>query len=166
MAEFKFNCPNCNAEFTVDESLVGRRAECSECKNELCIPSPSEKTTLVLEANKQQAHEIFCGKCGKAILSNSQFCGNCGNPILKDEGQKAVQRPVYTAQHFTNEATSTEWYQNPTVVTLFLFFFSPIGLFLMWKYSVFSKSLRILSTIVFGTILIFSIFVFIRQLVN
>ena len=38
--------------------------------------------------------------------------------------------------------TEKKWYQKPGAVVLFLLLFFPIGLILMWKHSVWTKSIR------------------------
>ncbi len=42
MAEFKFNCPKCNAEFNASDSLIGNLANCSQCKARLRKPASSQ----------------------------------------------------------------------------------------------------------------------------
>jgi succinate dehydrogenase hydrophobic anchor subunit len=38
--------------------------------------------------------------------------------------------------------TEKKWYQKPTAVVLLLIFFFPVGLYLMWKHEVWSKTAR------------------------
>ena len=43
-----------------------------------------------------------------------------------------------------------KWHQKPTAVVLFLIFFFPVGLYLMWKNSMWNKTTRVLISIFFG----------------
>lgn len=47
-----------------------------------------------------------------------------------------------------------KWYQKPTAVVLFLIFFFPVGLILMWKHNVWSKTARWIVTGVFALAII------------
>lgn len=38
--------------------------------------------------------------------------------------------------------TEKKWYQKPTAVVLLLIFFFPVGIYLMWKHDVWSKTTR------------------------
>lgn len=46
--------------------------------------------------------------------------------------------------------TTLKWYQKPTAVILFLIFFFPVGLYLMWKNEMWSKTARWIVTGVFA----------------
>tara|TARA_B100001250_G_scaffold275655_1_gene238132 strand:- start:3064 stop:3552 length:489 start_codon:yes stop_codon:yes gene_type:complete len=41
-----------------------------------------------------------------------------------------------------------KWYQKPTTVVLLLIFFFPVGLYLMWKYEIWSKTARWVVTVI------------------
>lgn len=47
------------------------------------------------------------------------------------------------------------WYQKPTTIVLFLIFFFPIGLYLMWSNNLWTKQIRLTISIVIALILIF-----------
>ena len=49
------------------------------------------------------------------------------------------------------------WNEKPTNVILLLIFFFPIGIYFMWKNGVFSKSIRIILSFIFGLILLNSV---------
>lgn len=51
-------------------------------------------------------------------------------------------------------STEKKWYQKPTAVILLLLFVFPIGLFLMWKHQVWSKTTR---WIISGVCILFAI---------
>jgi hypothetical protein len=46
--------------------------------------------------------------------------------------------------------TEKKWYQKPTAVVLLLIFFFPVGLYLMWKHEVWSKTARWIISAVFA----------------
>lgn len=50
-----------------------------------------------------------------------------------------------------------KWYGKSITVILFLIFFFPIGLFLMWKYSTWDISAKVTITVIWGVILIIGI---------
>jgi len=50
--------------------------------------------------------------------------------------------------------TEKKWYQKPFAVVLFLIFFFPVGLFLMWKHEVWSKTTRWIISAVFALAII------------
>lgn len=47
-----------------------------------------------------------------------------------------------------------KWYQKPTAVVFCLIFFFPVGLFLMWKHEVWSKTSRIVVSVFFGLLVL------------
>ena len=50
--------------------------------------------------------------------------------------------------------TTQKWYQKPVTVILFLIFFFPVGLYLMWKYDLWSKTTRIVVSVFFGLLVL------------
>ena len=40
--EFKIECPWCNQHYSVDESLVGQKVECSVCEKEFVVRKPND----------------------------------------------------------------------------------------------------------------------------
>lgn len=47
-----------------------------------------------------------------------------------------------------------KWYQKPVAVVLFLIFFFPVGLYLMWKFDLWSKTTRVLVSVFFGLLVL------------
>lgn len=47
-----------------------------------------------------------------------------------------------------------KWYQKPLTGVLFLIFFFPIGLFLMWKYDLWSQTTRVIVSVFFGLLIL------------
>lgn len=50
--------------------------------------------------------------------------------------------------------TTQKWYQKPVTVILFLIFFFPVGLYLMWKNGLWSKTARIVVSVFFGLLIL------------
>ena len=50
-----------------------------------------------------------------------------------------------------------KWYQKPVAVVLFLIFFFPVGLYLMWKNELWSKKARVVVTVFFGLLILGSL---------
>lgn len=46
--------------------------------------------------------------------------------------------------------TGKIWYQTPTAIVLFLIFFFPVGIYLMWKHNAWSKTTRLIVSAVFA----------------
>ena len=73
MSDIKFNCPKCNGEFTVDSSLIGRLAECSQCKTRIRIPNskvPNDQPTIVSNSPKPQTTES--SNLGKSTIQTTK----------------------------------------------------------------------------------------------
>lgn len=47
-----------------------------------------------------------------------------------------------------------KWYQKQVTVVLFLIFFFPVGLFLMWKYSLWSQTTRVVVSVFFSLLIL------------
>ena len=83
---------------------------------------------------------MFCPKCGDKL--DDAFggkCARCGN--APSETAKPDDRP---------------WYRKPGGITLLLILFWPVGLPLMWISKVYSPSVRIVVTTVFGALTLFA----------
>ena len=50
--------------------------------------------------------------------------------------------------------TTQKWYQKPVTVILFLIFFFPVGLYLMWKNELWSKTTRVVVSVFFGLLVL------------
>lgn len=47
-----------------------------------------------------------------------------------------------------------KWYQKPVTAVLFLIFFFPVGLYLMWKNNLWSKTTRVIVSVFFGLLVV------------
>ncbi|MDK2771264.1 MAG: hypothetical protein KYX68_03395 [Flavobacterium sp.] len=47
-----------------------------------------------------------------------------------------------------------KWHQKPVTAVLFLIFFFPVGLYLMWKNNLWSKTARIIVSVFFGLLVV------------
>ena len=52
-----------------------------------------------------------------------------------------------------NNDESLKWHQKPIATIIFLIFFFPVGLYLMWRNELWSKNTRIVISIIFGLLL-------------
>jgi|LakMenE01Jun11ns_1017448.scaffolds.fasta_scaffold9753712_2 hypothetical protein len=50
--------------------------------------------------------------------------------------------------------TEKKWYQKPVTVVFFLIFFFPVGLYLMWKNELWSKTSRVIVSVFFGLLIL------------
>ena len=53
-----FNCPNCGAQFEVDDELLGARVACSGCGTHFIAPSASQSLTTVASASETIASPL------------------------------------------------------------------------------------------------------------
>ena len=58
MADMKFHCPHCEQTLIIDEQYAGQICECPDCKRELCIPLPKNKS-IVLSCQINTWQEIL-----------------------------------------------------------------------------------------------------------
>ena len=91
MAEFKFNCPQCNQKIEADESLRGQVAVCPTCGKGIVVPSGKGKSQIVyLPSMKTEKHTPVA--TGMAIKDQTvpkhstpqgYVCTHCGENVLK-----------------------------------------------------------------------------------
>jgi len=68
-------------------------------------------------------------------------------------GLKIKINKSYTNKNM-EEKDNLKWYQKKSTIILFLIFFFPIGLYQMWKNQIWTKTTRIVISIIFGLLLI------------
>lgn len=84
-----------------------------------------------------------CDECG-APIENGR-CTNCGKKFVNQEPSGEVN-PV--PKRDSSVAVEEKFYQTRWFCVLMIFFFFPVGLFLMWKYKKFNKVTRIVVTVI------------------
>lgn len=90
----------------------------------------------------------FCTNCGKELGENAKFCSKCGKPTGDN-----IQNPPINLEH--NEGKiEKKWYQTPKGICLWLVIFSPVGIYLMWKYADLKKKWKITVTILWIVLII------------
>lgn len=72
---------------------------------------------------------MFCKNCGKEVKDGVGFCGFCGAPISATAPQQKSN-------------PTKKWYQKTPIIILLIFAFFPLGLYLMWKYTDWSKAIK------------------------
>lgn len=66
--------------------------------------------------------------------------------FVKVRSKSKSMTPIVTEQAINSDL---KWHQKPISVILFLIFFFPVGIYLMWKNSIWTKNARIIISIVF-----------------
>jgi predicted RNA-binding Zn-ribbon protein involved in translation (DUF1610 family) len=91
---FKFPCPKCGKRLKATEEMVGRRAQCPDCKAIMEVPAPVYDVEAVPEplppvetgyslqpeapAPVAEERRQPCPKCGEMILERAVKCRYCG----------------------------------------------------------------------------------------
>lgn len=66
--EFKIECPWCNQHYSVDESLIGQKVECSVCEKEFTVRKPNDldieipvlqETTAVIAEPQPSSYQLY-----------------------------------------------------------------------------------------------------------
>ncbi|MFA9381623.1 MAG: DUF4352 domain-containing protein [Acetanaerobacterium sp.] len=80
---------------------------------------------------------MLCPGCSTANPDNSKFCMRCGHNF------QVSPQIAYAAQ-------KRPWYQQQGNIVLFLIFFFPVGLFLMWRYAEWHLAVKTVVSMLFG----------------
>lgn len=86
---------------------------------------------------------IKCPECGKEISDKARRCPKCGKALKSNRAldSDASFRPMSTSEK------SKKFYEKGWFCILMLILFFPVGLFLMWRYKIFSKTARTIITV-------------------
>ena len=95
----------------------------------------------------------FCIHCGQAIPINSMVCPKCGKQVgnLPPKNNSQNQMPQ---NNMGGKKPKENWYESTGIIILFLIIFFPVGLFLMWKYSKWSKVPKVIISVFWGLIVV------------
>ena len=166
----------------VAQQTNDKKLYCKFCGNEI-IKGNNYCSTCGRSTNDET--KKHCPNCG-AILENGQkFCSTCGckiefpaeNIANQSQDENAVKRSSNTyvnppingygwakndtaKVNYNSQLTTDEekWYEKTAVIILFLILFFPVGLFLMWKYANWNKTIKISITVLIAIVLIVNIF--------
>ena len=124
--------------------------------------SPSYQK-LIAEAQSKGFHInnkgnkfMYCPNCGQQNPENVQFCPNCGIS-QQNPHQQHTEHPQSFANHTPPSQQKNKWYQKTSAIILLLIVFFPVGLFLMWKHSNWSKVVKIIITVIIIILALFSL---------
>jgi len=76
--EFKIECPWCNQHYSVDESLVGQKVECSVCEKEFVVRRPNDSESEVLVPQETTSVIAEPQPSSYQLYSQSQTQHSCG----------------------------------------------------------------------------------------
>ena len=103
--------------------------------------------------NENNQETKFCIHCGQAIPTDSIACPKCGKQVGNVPPKNNFQNQM-PQNNIGGKKPKNNWYESTGIIILFLIIFFPVGLFLMWKYSKWSKVPKILISVFFGLIII------------
>lgn len=95
---------------------------------------------------------MFCSRCQKEV-GDAKFCPDCGSPTT-DNSTPANNIQLTPATPPPKQ--ENKWYRQPGGIILLLIFFFPVGLYLMWKYTNWSKNAKIVVSAIIGVFVIIS----------
>ena len=73
MAEFRFNCPQCNEELEAAEDMTGETVECPSCEAHFEVPAAGGN-----DAGAADASGSGCPSCGVEMPADAVLCVQCG----------------------------------------------------------------------------------------
>lgn len=98
---------------------------------------------------------MICPKCGANIRDGLTFCPKCGASIHIQQSFSTEQN-FDTPQHPTHAYKPKKIYQKNWFIILMLIVFFPVGLFLMWKHSNWNIVIKIIISMFFAIMCIYS----------
>ncbi len=141
----KINCPNCNQEYEVDESMQGQKVQCGVC--DVCFsvrlePShtdshtgnqslPNDKSNDQVVTSNKSIAPATCPHCGNANAHGTIFCIFCGNAIESSRKCPACDTTLLAEARFcpkcgrevelnSDSKLSTNPKQMPAIISQFL----------------------------------------------
>ena len=94
----------------------------------------------------------FCKFCGEKIDKNLIICPKCGRQL------EIVKETKELKENIEEKKIESKIYEKEWFMWLMLFIFTPVGLFLLWKYnSKMKKGLKIILTIVFTVFFLYEL---------
>ena len=89
----KLSCPHCGQHFDVDESDLGKEADCTGCGKRFVLQAPASPAP-----SQQPPAPGVCPYCGGEIVSGVRKCRHCGEWLEKPismSGKKAKDPVIY-----------------------------------------------------------------------
>ena len=98
----------------------------------------------------------FCKFCGEEIDKDSIVCPKCGRQLKLKKEEKEKEKENNSAKEVTTN--KKEFYKEKWFMWLTLIIFSPVGIFIMWKFHPeLKKNVKIILSIVFGIFFLFAL---------
>lgn len=115
---------------------------------------------------KRTGNAILCPECRGIIDKHVKVCPLCGAVFVKEGNAAGTEAGMVTKENIDAEGKRhvmtymnfVPFYKRLWFMWFMLFCFWPIGLYLLWKYSLFSRNMKLLITIVFIGVTIISQF--------
>ncbi len=95
MPDFKFPCPHCGNNLSVNTSLIGRKGTCKSCSGIVVVPNPNTDSDEVTSASQKTIG--ICAYCRTSIKSSDhvQVCSSCKTPHHLDCWQENKGCTIY-----------------------------------------------------------------------
>lgn len=94
-----------------------------------------EQAIKAIDGTEEESTQV-CEYCLSEIEKDLKVCPNCGAPMKRKQ--------IANSENINKKTVKVK----NSIVILFLIFFFPVGLFLMWKYTEWNKKTKIIITVI------------------
>ena len=99
----------------------------------------------------------FCKFCGEEIDKEAIVCPKCGRQ-LKLISKEELKKEDYKQEEPLLKEEQSEFYTQSWCMWIMMFIFTPIGIFLMWKFHPeINKNTKIVITVIIGILVLFAV---------
>lgn len=102
--EFKIECPWCNQHYSVDESFIGQKVECSVCEKEFTVREPSnlesevpiiQETTSIIAEPHPSSYQLYSQSHTQNSYSGQPNTVHLQQNVYIQQPQQASVLPVH-----------------------------------------------------------------------
>ncbi len=88
MADFRFNCPECDQELEAPEDMTGETVECPSCQTHFEVPASAPAASAAAvnhpaftggdDGQTEDVQDSACPSCGSEMAPDAVLCVQCG----------------------------------------------------------------------------------------